>query len=211
MKSYVLAITLAMLVAAGFVFQNPGSVTVSFLMWSRELPQGVWEVVLFAAGGILMWGVSLVAMFEERNRYRRQIRNLERRVGELQEERDSLVGALNSLGSAGEAARDEFVQGGPVEASGITESDAEKGEAPTPFVPGEDEEVSREKPFEKSRSEDGADKGRKWIPSWLSRKKKDEDVWDVPAAEDNSSSGQENDPEESGKKDDNKAGDPDLF
>lgn len=98
MKSYVLAIALAMLVAAGFVFQNPGIVTVHFLIWTRELPQGVWEVALFAAGGILMWGVSLVAMMEVRNKYRREIRSRDRRVQELQEERDSLVNALNSLG-----------------------------------------------------------------------------------------------------------------
>lgn len=100
MKSYVLAIALAMLVAAGFVFQNPGIVTVHFLIWTRELPQGVWEVVLFAAGGILMWGVSLVAMMEVRNKYRREIRTRDRRVQELQEERDSLVSALNSIGPA---------------------------------------------------------------------------------------------------------------
>jgi len=55
MKSYALAIALAMLLAAVYAFQNTGEVLVRFLMWEVSLPQGIWEIMLFAAGGVLMW------------------------------------------------------------------------------------------------------------------------------------------------------------
>lgn len=46
MRSYALAIAVAMLVAALYAFQNPQEVVVKFFSWERELPQGIWEVLL---------------------------------------------------------------------------------------------------------------------------------------------------------------------
>ncbi len=85
MKSYALAIAIAMLVAAGYAFQNTGDVTVRFLIWERQIPQGIWEILLFAAGGILMWFVSLVALLEVRSGLKREIRDLQKRNEALSE------------------------------------------------------------------------------------------------------------------------------
>lgn len=163
MKSYMLAVALAMLVAAGFVFQNPGMVTVHFLVWSKELPQGVWEVVLFAAGAVLMWGVSLIAMMEERNRYRREIRDLDRRVTELREERDSLVNALNSFGPAAETLGRQITEEKWNEEEPLVQEEVPESAAP---------EETEESVEAESGPEVPEQEGRKWIPSWLSRKKK---------------------------------------
>ncbi|WP_029165996.1 LapA family protein [Aminiphilus circumscriptus] len=97
MKSYALAIAIAMLVAAGYAFQNTGDVTVRFLIWERQIPQGIWEILLFAAGGILMWFVSLVALLEVRSGLKREIRDLQKRNEALSEERTALLTALASL------------------------------------------------------------------------------------------------------------------
>ncbi len=94
MKSYALAIALAMLLAAVYAFQNTGEVLVRFLMWEVSLPQGIWEIMLFAAGGVLMWMVSLFAMMESRSKYTRQIKEKESRVKELENERSSLMDAI---------------------------------------------------------------------------------------------------------------------
>lgn len=40
MKSYTLAVALAMLLSALYAFQNPGDVTVRFLLYERTVPQG---------------------------------------------------------------------------------------------------------------------------------------------------------------------------
>ncbi len=98
MKSYALAIALAMLLAAVYAFQNTGEVLVRFLMWEVSLPQGIWEVMLFAAGGVLMWMVSLFAMVESRSKYTRQIKEKESRVRELENERSSLMDAIRHGG-----------------------------------------------------------------------------------------------------------------
>ncbi len=98
MKSYALAIAVSMLLAAVFAFQNTADVMVKFLLWEVALPQGIWEVMLFAAGGVLMWMVSLFALMEGRSRYTRQIREKEKRIKELEEERASLMGAFRQNG-----------------------------------------------------------------------------------------------------------------
>ncbi len=101
MKSYALAIAVAMLVAAGYAFQNTGDVTVRFLIWERQIPQGIWEVLLFAAGGILMWFVSLIALLEVRGGLKREIRDLQKRNEALSEERTALLTALSNLKGSG--------------------------------------------------------------------------------------------------------------
>ncbi len=102
MKSYALAIALAMLLAAVYAFQNTGEVLVRFLMWEVSLPQGVWEIMLFAAGGVLMWMVSLFAMMESRSKYTRQIKEKESRLKELENERASLMDAIRHGGQQNE-------------------------------------------------------------------------------------------------------------
>ena len=94
MKSYTLAVALAMLLSALYAFQNPGDVTVRFLLYDRTVPQGLWEVLLFSSGAVLMWVFSLAALLEVRKKYRGQIKALEKRAEGLEEERKSLLAAL---------------------------------------------------------------------------------------------------------------------
>ena len=94
MKSYTLAVALAMLLSALYAFQNPGDVTVRFLLYDRTVPQGLWEVLLFSSGAVLMWVFSLAALLEVRKKYRGQIKALEKRAEGLEEERKSLLVAL---------------------------------------------------------------------------------------------------------------------
>lgn len=94
MKSYALAILLAMLVAAGYAFQNTGDVVVRFIFWEKTLPQGLWDILLFAAGGLLMWIVSLASLIEVRSALKRKMKEQEERIRSLEQERQQLLEAL---------------------------------------------------------------------------------------------------------------------
>ena len=94
MKSYTLAVALAMLLSALYAFQNPGDVTVRFLLYERTVPQGLWEVLLFSSGVVLMWLFSLGALLEVRKKYRSQLKAAEKRAEGLEEERKSLLAAF---------------------------------------------------------------------------------------------------------------------
>ncbi|MBO8154156.1 LapA family protein [Thermovirga sp.] len=94
MRSYALAIAVAMLVAALYAFQNPQEVVVKFFSWERELPQGIWEVLLFAAGGVLMWLVSLFALVESRAKLIKQIKEKDKKIKDLEAEKNSLIKAI---------------------------------------------------------------------------------------------------------------------
>ncbi len=96
MKSYALAILLAMLVAAGYAFQNTGDVVVRFIIWEKTLPQGLWDILLFAAGGLLMWIVSLASLVEVRGALRRKIKDQEERIRALEQEKQQLLDALKT-------------------------------------------------------------------------------------------------------------------
>ncbi|HCL79522.1 MAG TPA: DUF1049 domain-containing protein [Synergistaceae bacterium] len=86
-RSYALAIAFSVLLSAVYAFQNPGDITVRFLLWSREVPQGIWEAAVFAAGCVLMWIVSLSAHLEIRGKYRHQIKEQETKIKKLEDER----------------------------------------------------------------------------------------------------------------------------
>jgi len=93
-RSYALAIAVAMLVAALYAFQNPQEVVVKFFNWERALPQGIWEVLLFAAGGVLMWLVSLFALLETRAKLIKQIKEKDKKIKDLETEKNSLIKAI---------------------------------------------------------------------------------------------------------------------
>ncbi|AER66350.1 hypothetical protein Tlie_0615 [Thermovirga lienii DSM 17291] len=94
MRSYALAIAVAMLVSALYAFQNSQEVLVKFFSWERTLPQGVWEVLIFAAGGVLMWLVSLFALMESRAKLVKQLKEKDKRIKELETEKESLIRAI---------------------------------------------------------------------------------------------------------------------
>lgn len=106
MRSYGLGISFTMLIAALYAFQNKGDLVVRFLTWEKVLPQGVWEIALFALGCVVMWLISLSAIVENRNRNAGIIKDQKTRLSELEEEvsilkdeRNSLMGALKRAGS----------------------------------------------------------------------------------------------------------------
>ena len=96
MRSYTVAIAFAVLVSAIFSYQNPGDVTIRFLVWTRQLPQGVWEVAAFSAGCVLRWIVSLSAHLEGRARFRKIIREQAERIAKLEEDRANILKALRT-------------------------------------------------------------------------------------------------------------------
>ena len=96
MRSYTVAIAFAVLVSAVFSYQNPGDVTIRFLVWTRQLPQGVWEVAVFSAGCVLMWIVSLSAHLEGRARFRKIIREQTERISKLEDDRANILRAIRT-------------------------------------------------------------------------------------------------------------------
>ena len=95
MRSYALAIAFSVLLAAVYAFQNPGDVTVRFLLWTRDVPQGVWEAAVFAGGCVLMWVVSLSAFLELRTGYRSRFKEQDIKIKKLEEERISILRAIS--------------------------------------------------------------------------------------------------------------------
>lgn len=112
MKSYALAILLAMLVAAGYAFQNTGDVVVRFIIWEKTLPQGLWDILLFAAGGLLMWIVSLASLIEVRGALRRKVKEQDERIKALEQERQQLLEALKGNVASGVQAEPMTPEGG---------------------------------------------------------------------------------------------------
>ncbi len=134
MKSYALAIALAMLVAAVYAFQNTGEVLVRFFIWELSFPQGIWEVMLFAAGGVLMWLVSLFALLESRSKYMRQAKEKEARIRDLESEKSTLVEALRYRGERYET------EGEAQRSKESLEEDAEGPEVEAPELSGDNDE-----------------------------------------------------------------------
>jgi len=94
MRSYILAVAVAMLISAVYAFQNAAEITVQFLMFSRKFPQGVWEVIVFSAGAFLMWFFSVIASVEIHTKHTKQIKERDKRIAELEDEKKSLLTAF---------------------------------------------------------------------------------------------------------------------
>ena len=99
MKCTMLAIVITMSVSALYSFQNLDTVRVCFLFSEWNFPQGVWEIVLFCAGVILMWLLSLLAQLETRNKYKRQIKELNDKLHAIEEEKKNIVAAVPDVPS----------------------------------------------------------------------------------------------------------------
>ncbi len=99
MKCTMLAIVITMSVSALYSFQNLDIVKVRFLFSEWNFPQGVWEVVLFCAGVILMWLLSLLAQLETRNKYKRQIKELNDKLYAIEEKKKNIVAAVSNVPS----------------------------------------------------------------------------------------------------------------
>lgn len=102
MKSYALAMAVSMFLAAIYAFQNTTTITVQFLMFAREVPQGLWEVLLFSSGLVLMWLFSILASLELRSNHRAQIKERDEKIALLEEEKSSLLAAFKHMPSSPE-------------------------------------------------------------------------------------------------------------
>ena len=97
MRSYILAVAVAMLLSAVYAFQNGAEITVQFLMFSRKFPQGVWEVIVFSVGAFLMWFFSIIASVEIHTKHTKQLKERDKRIAELEDEKKSLLTAFNHI------------------------------------------------------------------------------------------------------------------
>lgn len=110
MRSYILAIALAILVAAIYTFQNTSEVLVRFLIFERTMPQGIWDALVFAAGVLMMWLFSAVASISAHSSYKSKLKEKDRTIKELEEEKASMLNVFKHLpdGSAnGDHERDD--------------------------------------------------------------------------------------------------------
>ena len=109
MRSYILAIAFSMLLSAIYVFQNTGDIYVRFLMFEREFPQGVWEVLLFSVGAVIMWLFSIFASLEMRSKNSARIKERDKKISQLEEEKNSLLAAFKHMAPSSESAVSESV------------------------------------------------------------------------------------------------------
>ncbi len=112
MRSYGLGLGLVALLSALFAVQNQDVVAVKFLVWDFALSQGIWEVVLFVVGVVLMWIISLAATWEIRYHNRRDQERSRRRIAALEKEKEALLAAMKAAGLSQEEIT--FVEEGPL-------------------------------------------------------------------------------------------------
>lgn len=104
MKSTLLAIVATMSLSALYSFQNLDNIRVRFLLFERSFPQGVWEIVLFCAGAVLMWLFSLLESWETGSKHKREIKALNDKLTLLQEDKDKLLASVSDLQNNARAA-----------------------------------------------------------------------------------------------------------
>jgi uncharacterized membrane protein YciS (DUF1049 family) len=98
MKSYLLGIVAAMILSAAYALSNTAEITVKFLNLQRTFNQGLWEIIVFGCGVLIMWFISVCASIETYIKNRKKTKELTKRVAQLEDERKSLLAALRSFG-----------------------------------------------------------------------------------------------------------------
>ncbi|MDR1132739.1 MAG: LapA family protein [Synergistaceae bacterium] len=98
MKSYILGIVVAMILSATYALSNTAEITVKILNLQTTLPQGIWEVIVFAFGVLIMWLISVCASIETYVKHRKKTKELTKRITQLEDERKSLLDTLRSFG-----------------------------------------------------------------------------------------------------------------
>lgn len=96
MRSYILAIAMTMFLSALYAFQNLGDVTVRFLFFEWVFPQGVWDVLLFAGGAVLMWVFSLFSGMETKGKYKKIIKEKDDKITAIEKEKATLLETLTA-------------------------------------------------------------------------------------------------------------------
>lgn len=94
MKSTMLAIVITMFISALYSFQNLDPIKVKFFVFEGSFPQGVWEVVLFCAGVVLMWIFSMFASLETRGKYKKLLKEKDEKLKAADEEKKSIIASV---------------------------------------------------------------------------------------------------------------------
>ncbi|EHM13729.1 MULTISPECIES: LapA family protein [Jonquetella] len=110
MKSYGIGLGLTAVLAAIFAVQNPDMISVRWLAWEFALPQGLWEVLMFGLGVLLMGVFAVVAGWENRYRVARELSRSKLRIAALEKEREALLSAAQAAGTTEEEIN--FIEGG---------------------------------------------------------------------------------------------------
>jgi len=126
MKSTMLAVIVTMVISALYSVQNIGTVTIRFLMFKWSFPQGVWDIVLFCSGAVMMWLFSLLASREVRNKYKREVKELKEKLGSMERDKKDLIdsiAAANTMQNPGDIsyADPQPVSENPTVAGGVEE------------------------------------------------------------------------------------------
>ncbi|MDR3331390.1 MAG: LapA family protein [Synergistaceae bacterium] len=91
---YLLVMAVSVLVSAIYSIQNPTDITVRFIVFERTFRQGLWEAGIFSAGVVLMWLFSLIARFSIYSKSRKEIKECNKRILQLEDEKKSLMEVL---------------------------------------------------------------------------------------------------------------------
>lgn len=94
MKSTMLAIIVTMVISAIYSVQNIGTVTIRFLIFKWSFPQGVWDIVLFCSGAVMMWLFSLLASREVRNKYKCEVKELKEKLESMEQDKKDLIASI---------------------------------------------------------------------------------------------------------------------
>ncbi|MDR1651927.1 MAG: LapA family protein [Synergistaceae bacterium] len=100
MKSYFLCFLVLMVLSAVYTISNTADVTVRFFTIEKVFSQGLWEILLFLSGALIMWLFSVGAEIEVYRENRKKARELARKVKELEDEKHALLVTLQRLGGA---------------------------------------------------------------------------------------------------------------
>jgi uncharacterized integral membrane protein len=98
MKSYLLGIITAMILSAAYAYQNTEEIVVKFFFFERIFSQGLWVIIMFSAGAVLMWFISMLSTFETYRSNKNKTKELVRKITELEDERKALLKTLQNLG-----------------------------------------------------------------------------------------------------------------
>ncbi|MDR3353682.1 MAG: LapA family protein [Synergistaceae bacterium] len=109
MKVYILAIAVSILLTAIYSVQNSDEITVRFFSaWTFR--QGVWEAVLFSGGAVIMWLFSVFGSWEMYLKNKKIIKEKDKRISELEEEKKSLFSAIRVASGEMDASYAELQQ-----------------------------------------------------------------------------------------------------
>ncbi|MDR1581333.1 MAG: LapA family protein [Synergistaceae bacterium] len=98
MKSNILGIMVAMILSAVYVLSNTAEITVKFLSLEMTFHQGLWEIIVFGTGVLIMGLISFCAEIEMYVKNRKKTKELTKRVAQLEDERKSLLDTLRNFG-----------------------------------------------------------------------------------------------------------------